>query len=94
MDYRNNINVVKDTLVHNLSNTDTMQVNSIHSMLATKENVESFAKISSYSEDGYVESFEIPNEKFIVSIKWHPEIMLEEDFSNKLFDEFVQECKK
>lgn len=94
MDYRHNINIAKDTLIHKLSNTDTMQVNSIHAMLATKESVESFAKISSYSEDGYVESFEIPNKKFIVGIKWHPELMLEEDFSHKLFEEFVQACKK
>lgn len=30
------------------------KANSIHSMLTTKECVESFAKISSYSDDGYV----------------------------------------
>lgn len=94
MDYRHNINIVKDTLIHNLSNVDTMQVNSMHSMLATKEAVESFAKISSYSDDGYVESFEIPNKKFIVGIKWHPELMLEEDFPNKLFEKFVEKCKR
>lgn len=93
MDYRHNINIVKDTLVHNLSNANTMQVNSIHSMLATKENVEFFAKISSFSDDGYVESFEMPNKKFIVGIKWHPELMLEEDFTNKLFEKFIQVCK-
>ena len=79
--------------MHDLINKDEYNVNSIHSMIAPKENVEGFAKISSFSYDGLVESFELENKKFILGIKWHPELMLEDDFTQKLFSEFIKKCK-
>ena len=94
VNYRHNVNVVKDSLVHELSKKDCMQVNSIHSMIATKESVEPFAQVSSTSNDGLVESFEMPNKKFVIGIKWHPELMLEEEFTNNLFAKFIEECKQ
>ena len=63
-------------------------------MIAPKENVENYAKISSISYDGLVESFELNNKKFVLGIKWHPELMLEDEFANKLFKEFIEECKQ
>ena len=72
---------------------EILKVNSIHDMIATKELVEPFAKISSYSEDGLVESFELENKKFIIGVKWHPELMLNEEHVNALFKEFINNCK-
>jgi len=63
-------------------------------MIAPKENVEGFAKISSVSYDGLVESFELENKKFILGIKWHPELMLEDDFTQNLFSEFIKVSKR
>ena len=74
-------------------NQDEYDVNSIHSMIAPKEKVESYAKISSVSYDGLVESFELNNKKFVIGIKWHPELMLDDEFTNKLFNEFIKSCR-
>ena len=74
-------------------NKDKYNVNSIHSMIAPKENVENFAKISSFSYDGLVECFELENKKFVIGIKWHPELILEDEFTKKLFKEFIEKCK-
>lgn len=93
MDYRHKITVLKDTKVYDLIGKEEYSVNSIHTMIAPKEKVEGYAKISSYSEDGLVESFELPNKKFVIGIKWHPELMLEDSFTNNLFKEFIEECK-
>ena len=71
-----------------------MQVNSIHTMLAPQELVKPFATISSISDDGFVESFELNNKRFVLGVKWHPELMLNEEFTNDLFKRFVDECKK
>ena len=92
-DYRHKISVIKGTKLYNLINKREYSVNSIHSMIAPKENVEGYAKISSISYDGLVESFELNNKKFIIGIKWHPELMLEDDFTNKLFKEFIKKSK-
>lgn len=93
INYRHKINIEKDTKLYNLIGKESITVNSIHSMIATKEMVEPFAKISSYSEDKLVESFEVPNEKFVIGIKWHPELLLEEEYVDRLFTAFVNNCK-
>lgn len=92
-DYRHEISIINGTKLYDLINKDKYNVNSIHSMIAPKENVERFAKISSFSYDGLVESFELKDKKFILGIKWHPELMLEDNFTQNLFSEFIKNCK-
>ena len=69
-----------------------LEVNSIHSMVAKKEMVEQFARISSFSEDGLVESFELINKKFVIALKWHPELLLEEKYVDILFEKLIKNC--
>ncbi|MBQ2836400.1 MAG: gamma-glutamyl-gamma-aminobutyrate hydrolase family protein [Clostridia bacterium] len=91
--YRHSIDIKRDTLLYNLIGKDKLEVNSIHSMVAPKEVVEPFATISSFSEDGLVESFELHNKNFVMGIKWHPELLLEEEYVDKLFEEFIHIAK-
>lgn len=91
--YRHNIYISTETKLYDLINQKEYSVNSIHSMIAPKENVEDYAKISSISYDGLVESFELNNKKFVIGIKWHPELMLEDKFTKNLFKEFIEKCK-
>ena len=91
-EYRHKISIIKGTKLYDLMKCDEYNVNSIHSMIAPKENVEKYARISSISYDNLVESFELYDKKFVMGIKWHPELMLEDDFTNKLFKEFISKC--
>lgn len=91
-DYRHEISIINDTKLYDLINKNKYDVNSIHTMIAPKENVEGYANISSLSYDGLVESFELNNKKFVIGIKWHPELMLEDEFPDKLFEEFISKC--
>lgn len=91
-DYRHKVSIINDTKLYDLINKDEYSVNSIHTMIALKEKVEGYAKISSLSYDGLVESFELDNKKFVMGVKWHPELMLEDEFPNKLFKEFISKC--
>lgn len=91
--YRHEVTVIKGTKLYNLVNKDKYNVNSIHTMIAPKEKVENYAKISTISYDGLVESFELNNKKFVIGIKWHPELMLEDEFTQKLFKEFIEQSK-
>ena len=90
--YRHEISIINDTKLYDLINKNKYDVNSIHTMIAPKENVEGYANISSLSYDGLVESFELNNKKFVIGIKWHPELMLEDEFPDKLFEEFISKC--
>ena len=89
-DYRHKISIVKGTKLYDLINKDEYSVNSMHNMIAPQEKVKGFAKISSISYDGLVESFELENKKFIIGMKWHPELMIENKFTKKLFEEFIK----
>ena len=91
--YRHKVSILKGTKLYDLIGKEEYGVNSIHSMIAPKENVEKYARISAVSYDGLVEAFELTNKKFILGIKWHPELMLEDEFANKLFKKFIEECK-
>jgi len=90
--YRHKISIVENTIIYNLINKKEYDVNSIHTMIAPIENVEKVAKVSSLSYDGLVESFELENKKFVIGIKWHPELMIEDEFTDKLFKEFISKC--
>lgn len=91
-EYRHEISIIKGTKLFDLVKKEKYNVNSIHSMIAPKGNVEKYARISAISYDNMVESFELDNKKFVMGIKWHPELMLEDEFSNKLFKEFISKC--
>lgn len=91
--YRHKVNIVKDTRLFDIVKKEVLDVNSIHSMIATKEVVEPYAKISSYSEDGLVESFELLNKKFVIGVKWHPELLLSDEYVDELFERFIKNSK-
>ena len=94
INYRHNITFEKDTVMYEIVGKERMQVNSIHSMIAKREEIENFVKVSSFSGDGLIESFELINKKFVLGIKWHPELMLDDDSTQKIFKRFVEECEK
>lgn len=91
-EYRHEISIIKGTKLFYLVKKEKYNVNSIHSMIAPKGNVEKYARISAISYDNLVESFELDNKKFVMGIKWHPELMLEDEFSDKLFKKFISKC--
>lgn len=91
-EYRHEISIIKGTKLFDLVKKEKYNVNSIHSMIAPKGNVEKYARISTISYDNLVESFELDNKKFVMGIKWHPELMLEDEFSDKLFKKFISKC--
>ncbi len=57
INYRHKVSIIKGTKLYDLIKKDEYNVNNIHSMIAPKEKVEDYAKISSISHDGLVESF-------------------------------------
>lgn len=91
-EYRHEISIIKGTKLFDLVKKEKYNVNSIHRMIAPKGNVEKYARISAISYDNLVESFELDNKKFVMGIKWHPELMLEDEFSDKLFKKFISKC--
>jgi putative glutamine amidotransferase len=103
-DFRHPINIVRGTTLYKIFNTETLEVNSLHTYFLDnnflnkhKTRIKVNATYSNLIENDNrecktVEAFTIENTKFAMGIKWHPEIM-EEEHKRKIFDFFLNECK-
>lgn len=87
-------NIIKeDTLLYDILKMNEVSVNSIHTMFAKDENIKNL-DISAYSDDGYVEAVELKNKKFCLGVKWHPELMINNENMNNIFKSFIDACKR
>lgn len=83
---------LKESKLKNILKKECILVNSRHSY---QINDSKDFLISSESLDGVMESIELPREKFVIGVQWHPETTFKTDEnSQKIFLEFVNHCKK
>lgn len=84
--------IEKNTNLHRIFNKESIGVNSFHHQ-AVKELADGFI-ISMVSVDGVIEGMELPGERFVVSVQWHPEMMIDRypEYTD-LFRSFVESCK-
>lgn len=93
-DYRHDIDVVEGTKLYELIGQKEYRVNSMHTMMADRARVEPYARISAFDRDGLVEAFEVEDKKFVLGMKWHPELMQDEEYVDRLFTEYIEACRK
>ena len=91
-DYRHPIKINRNTKLYEIIGKDEYEVNSLHTMMADFNRVEPYATISAYNGD-LVEAFELDDKKFVLALKWHPEIMKDEEYVDRLFKSFIDACK-
>ena len=77
------INIETETKLYEIINEQNIKVNSIHHQAINK--LGSDLKITAKSPDGVVEGIELTNNWDAIGIQWHPENMLEDSVSIKLF---------
>lgn len=89
VDYAHEVEIIKNTLLHEILSVDKIKVNSRHNYHIDKVvNL----KINAISEDGLIEALSYPGKKFILGVQWHPELLVNFDLnSKKIFDRFVNE---
>lgn len=83
----------KKSKLFNIIKTEKILVNSIHQMIAKKDFIKGYTISAICPLDNSVEAIEMPNKKFIVGIKWHPELIKNEESMKKIFEEFVNSCR-
>lgn len=50
--------------------------------------------IVGYSKDGLIEAIEHKDKKFAIGVQWHPEDLIKQESSKKLFRYFIESCRK
>lgn len=83
------VEIVENTLLHDILNVDKIKVNSRHNYhVGGVVNL----NIDAVSEDGLIEALSYPDKKFILGVQWHPESLIDKDVnSKKIFDRFISE---
>lgn len=84
-EYVHNIIIKKDSLLYNIIGEEKIKVNSRHMRQIPYTNLDCVA----YSEDNVLEAIEDKSKKFFMGIQWHPESLMEDVYSNRLFDYFI-----
>lgn len=103
-EFRHGINIIHGTVLHEIFDTDSIFVNSLHTQFLDKRNlnntmskIEINATVTDILPTGLkcttIEAFTIRDVDFAMGVKWHPEIM-EEEHKTKLFNRFLEVCKK
>lgn len=85
-EYVHNIIIKKDSLLYKIIGEEKIKVNSRHRNRIPYTNLDCVA----YSEDNILEAIEDKNKKFFMGVQWHPESLMEDVYSNKLFDYFIE----
>ena len=87
------IRVEKDTKLFQVLGSETIGANSYHHQ-AVKTPAPGF-KVTAYSiPDNVIEAIELPGERFVVGVQWHPEEMVRHEAHQNLFRTLVKEAAK
>lgn len=84
------IEIDTNSKLYQILKKDKINVNSIHTYISTHKEIKDYNIVATCPIDNTVEAIEIPNKKFVMGIKWHPELMPE---MNVIFESFVETCK-
>lgn len=90
--YAHDITIKKDTLLHKIIQSETMEVNSAHceAIITPSKKV----IVSATASDGTIEAIELPNYNFVLGVQWHPEIFLDlKNTHSMIFDAFIKKCR-
>ncbi len=85
------VSVENKSKLFKILKTNQVMVNSIHTYVTTEEEIKEYKIVARCPVDNTVEAVELENKRFVMGIKWHPELM---DDMNPIFEEFVKECGK
>jgi putative glutamine amidotransferase len=86
------VNIEPVSPLHELLGLDSLAVNSCHH--------QGIAELSprltpmAWAEDGLVEAVYMKDKAFVRAVQWHPEKALADENSGKLFDAFVDACRR
>lgn len=80
------ISIKTDSKLYEILGEERIKVNSRHGKCIPYTSLSQVA----YSEEGIIEAVEDRTKKFFIGVQWHPETLIDDKYSNCLFDEFIK----
>ncbi len=85
-EYVHEITINNTSKLYEILGKEKIKVNSRHNKCVPHTKLD----IVAYSEDGIIEAIEDKTKKFFIGVQWHPESLLEDEYSIKLFNYFIE----
>ncbi len=86
------VRVDGDTRLAEIVGETALGVNSLHHQGAKE--LAAGLKPAAFAPDGLVEAVELPGHPFGMAVQWHPEWLMEQPAARRLFEAFVEACRK
>ena len=83
----------QDSKLFEIMGNEKITVNSIHRKVTSPEFVKNCDIVGICPTDNTVEAIEVPNKKFAIGVKWHPELMQGENCMDEIFKKFIEICE-
>ena len=93
VDYAHKVVLDRNSKLFAIIGKEIVNVNSIHMKIAKPDSIKNCNAVGLCPDDNTVEAIEVPNKKFAIGIKWHPELMKNEKCMNAIFEKFIEICK-
>lgn len=86
------VQIQKNSLLSQILTSDNiLPVNSFHHS-AVHKLADSFV-VNAISPDGIIESYSLPDKKFVLAVQWHPEMMADSPKNQEIFHAFIDACR-
>ena len=86
------VSVVKGSLLHKITGSEKIAVDSSHHQAVDKVGNDLF--ISARSGDGVIETLEMPSKRWVLAVQWHPErIWRSTKEHRQIFEAFIDACR-
>jgi len=89
---RKTIRIQSDTLLYKILQTETCQVNALHSQ--SINHIGNGLKISAMEENGVIQAIEGSDNHFLIGVQWHPEYLPHHARQQRLFRALVRYSAK
>ena len=86
-EYAHEVTIDKNSKLYSIIGDSNIEVNSKHVDCVEYTDLDCVAS----SEDNLIEAVEAKDKKFFIGVQWHPEMILNDENSNKLFDYYINE---
>lgn len=87
--YVHDIVIDKNSLLYKILGKDIIKVNSRHKSSVLKNNL----KVVARSNDGIIEAIESSDKKFFMGLQFHPESLINDENSKKIFASFIEAAR-
>lgn len=87
------VTIKKGTRLFEIIGQETIKVSTAHHQ-AVKDAGKNLQVTAQSSEDGVIEAVEAPGDRFVLGVQWHPEVMPDDDFTQRLATAFVEATRE